>query len=333
MASSSSGVTSEGGDDNDQRSVSRLQKMDASIARARSRSYASLAQGFATPQDGLETEYARLFVGPGRPVAHPYESVYREGKVMGDCTVAVRRHYTAERLASEDHFLPDHIAVELEFMAHLARREAEALERDDENEALACLRRQEAFLREHLGRWLPSFCRKVLTSGAHPFYANLAERTWEHVAQDTAQVRTWLRATEPVDERNGWTVAVESKCSLCGLCTRLCPRKALRITQDRDEMCLLFDPTVCDGCAACQQRCPEGAVTVDPSPRGEEEPVLLISSPLVICPRCGEPYQSTALLARVQQRISGEGAKLRSWLTLCPSCKASSPISSLVKED
>jgi TorA maturation chaperone TorD/Pyruvate/2-oxoacid:ferredoxin oxidoreductase delta subunit len=306
---------------------------NATTARQRSGTYHELAQAFSGARSGLESEFTRLFLGPERPVAYPYESVYREGKVMGDCTVAVRQHYTAEGLASEDHFLPDHVAVELEFMAHLALREAEAWERDDEDEALACLRRQEAFLSEHLGRWLPSFCQRVLASEAHPFYASLAQRTWEHIAQDIGRVRTWLRATEPVDERNGWTVSVESKCSLCGLCTRLCPRRALRITQDTDEMCLLFDPTACDGCAACQQWCPEVAVTVDPSPRGEEEPVLLISSPLVICPRCGEPCQSSALLARVQQRMSGEGAELRSWLTLCPACKASSPLSSLVKED
>ncbi len=305
--------------------------MNANTAQARSRTYAALAQDFARPQEGLEAEYARLFVGPGRPVAHPYESVHREGWVMGDCTLAVRQSYAVEGLAPEGHSLPDHVALELEFMAHLARREAEARERDDEEEALACLRQQEAFLGEHLGRWLPRFCQQVLAGEAHPFYASLAQRTWEHVAQDMAQVRTWLNAAEPA-ERGSWTVTVSPECTLCGLCVRLCPREALRLIQDEDEMCLRFDPAPCDGCAACQQWCPEGAVTIELLPSAEGQRVLM-RSPLATCPGCGQPYLSVALLAQVLEQAAGDDEELRRRLTLCAACKASSPISSGVKED
>jgi TorA maturation chaperone TorD/Pyruvate/2-oxoacid:ferredoxin oxidoreductase delta subunit len=306
--------------------------MNASTAQARSRTYAALAQDFARPQEGLEAEYARLFVGPGRPVAHPYESVYREGRVMGDCTLAVRQSYAAEGLAPEGHSLPDHVAVELEFMAHLAQREAEAQERGDEEGALAYLRQQEAFLSEHLGRWLPRFCQRILTGGAHPFYADLAQRTWQHVAQDMAQVRAWLRVGEPIEERGHWTVAVGSGCTLCGLCARLCPQEALRLTQDEGGVCLLFDPSRCDGCAACQQWCPEGAVTVEPSPLVEGQCILARSS-LVTCPGCGRPYLPSALLSQVVERAAGDDEGLRRRLALCPACKVSSPISSLVEED
>jgi len=306
--------------------------MDTSTAQARSRTYAALAQDFATPQEGLEAEYARLFVGPGRPVAHPYESVYREGRVMGDCALAVRQIYAAEGLAPEGHSLPDHVALELEFMAHLTRREAEARERGDEEGALACLRQQEAFLSEHLGRWLPRFCQRVLTGEAHPFYASLAQRTRKHVARDVAQVRAWLSAAESADERERWTVAVGSECTLCGLCARLCPREALRLTQDEGEMYLLFDPASCHGCATCQQWCPEGAVTVEPSPTTDEGQRVLMRSPLTTCPGCGRPYLSAVLLARVWEQAAGDDQRLRRRLALCPACKASSPISLFVKE-
>jgi ferredoxin len=251
---------------------------------------------------------------------------------MGDCTLAVRQSYAAEGLAPEGHSLPDHVAVELEFMAHLARREAEARERGDEEGALACLRQQEAFLGEHLGRWLPRFCQRVLAGEAHPFYADLAQRTWQYVAQDMAQVRAWLMAVETAEERGHWTVVVGSGCTLCGLCARLCPREALRLTQDKGEMCLLFDPSPCDGCAACQQWCPEGVVTVEPLPAAKGQRVLMRSPP-AICPGCGQPYLSAALLARVREQAAGNDEGLRRRLALCPACKASSPISSLVKED
>lgn len=305
--------------------------MDANTAQARSRTYAALAQDFARPQEGLEAEYARLFVGPGRPVAHPYESVHREGRVMGDCTLAVRRSYATEGLAPEGHSLPDHVAVELEFMTHLTRREAEAWEQGDEERALACLRQQEAFLSGHLGLWLPRFCQQVLNGEAHPFYSNLAQRTWEHVAQDMAQVRAWLSTIEPAEDWGHWTVTVGSRCTLCGLCTRLCPKGALRLTQD-GEMYLLFDPTLCNGCAACQQWCPEGVATVKLSLPVEGQCVLM-HSPVATCPGCGQPYLPVALLAQVLEQAAGDDEELRRRLTLCPACKASSPIRSVVKED
>ena len=72
--------------------------MDANIARQRSQAYADLARAFSEAEPGLEREFTRLFLGPGRPVAHPYESVYREGRTMGDTTLDVRRRLTEEGL-------------------------------------------------------------------------------------------------------------------------------------------------------------------------------------------------------------------------------------------
>jgi len=309
--------------------------MDVDTARARSRTYTSLAQGFAGPEEGLGGEYTRLFVGPGRPIAHLYESVYREGRVMGDCTLAVRERYAEEGLGPEDHLLPDHVAVELEFMAHLARKEAEAWEEGDVDRAETCLRQQESFLREHLGRWLPSFCQRVLTGEAHPFYASLAQRAWKHVAEDIAQVRSWLStaATDWIDEIHGWTVAVAPECTLCGLCERVCIPRALRLSHGGGEMQLRFCPGLCDGCGACEQWCPERAVTVEPSPASEGAGVVLLRSPLVICPGCGEPSLSAALLDRLQKRTAAADEGLRWRLSLCPTCKASSWGNSLAEED
>ena len=310
-------------------------KLDGGTARARSRTYGDLAQSFARPREGLVAEYARLFVGPGPPAAHPYESVYRERQVMGNCSLAVHQRYAEEGLAPQDHLLPDHVAVELEFMAHLASKEAEAWEQGDHDGAEACLVRQELFLQEHLGRWLPSFCQRVLVSEAHPFYADLAQRAWDHVAEDLAGLRSWLRAAAEgsTGKDHSWTLTVGSECTLCGTCVRLCEGKALRVSQEKNQICLLFDPVACDGCAACQQWCPERVVTVEPSPHAEGESVLLMCSPLVNCAGCGQPYLPAALLARVQEQAAADTEGLGRQLTMCPACKGSSPISSLGKED
>jgi DMSO reductase family type II enzyme chaperone len=132
----------------------------------------------------LEIEYNRLFVGPGRPQAPPYESVYRDprGLVMGPTARDVERRYAEAglALALDHHDLPDHVATELGFMAYLAMQEAEARG----EEALAWLDTQRAFLQDHLAAWLPRFCQRVQEASQHPFYAALAEMTVAFVSLD-----------------------------------------------------------------------------------------------------------------------------------------------------
>jgi TorA maturation chaperone TorD len=75
--------------------------MDTQTARGRGRTYSDLARAFLEAASGLETEFTRLFCGPGRPVAHPYESVYRERRTMGETTLDVRRLLGEEGLAPD----------------------------------------------------------------------------------------------------------------------------------------------------------------------------------------------------------------------------------------
>jgi TorA maturation chaperone TorD/NAD-dependent dihydropyrimidine dehydrogenase PreA subunit len=301
----------------------RDHEMDVDTARARSRIYAQLAQGFSGPEEGLEAEYARLFVGPGKPIAHPYESVHRERRMMGDCALVVRSLYAGEGLIPEANQLPDHAAVELEFMAHLTQKEAEAWEQDQRDSARDCLRQQESFLHDHLGRWLPAFCQSVLAGEADPFYADLAHQAWDHVARDVAHVRRWVQgaASASVEMRSSWVVSVTDQCTLCGSCTQLCEPRALSLTAEEGETRLVFTPGVCDGCCACQQWCPERAVTVERAGRRQEESVLLRSSALATCPRCGAPSVPVALLERVQERAAADDERLRRRLTMCARCK------------
>lgn len=56
----------------------------------------------------------------------------------------------------------DHLSAELEFMAVLALRDAHALEHQADDEDAGINRTAQArFLREHLGRWVPAFARRV----------------------------------------------------------------------------------------------------------------------------------------------------------------------------
>jgi TorA maturation chaperone TorD len=140
----------------------------------------------------LIPEYHRLFVGPGALPAPPYESVYREGwRVFGETTLEVKRQYEEAGYALDASFteLPDHVAAELAFMALLAEEEARAWEAQDASAAFSWLDRERAFLGEHLTRWLPDFCDRLLASTEDPFYRGLAVSLQEFVTLDAERVR------------------------------------------------------------------------------------------------------------------------------------------------
>ena len=73
--------------------------------------------------------------------------------------------------------MPDHISVELEFMQHVVQREAQAWEAKDNETALLCLKNEKKFVDEHLFRWIPDFCEKVVTEADLPFYREMAKLT------------------------------------------------------------------------------------------------------------------------------------------------------------
>ena len=131
----------------------------------------------------LEVDYNRLFVGPGRLLAPPYESFYRSepdengrGTICGMPMLAVKDVYTRFNVELPDHFVdyPDHIAFELEFLSLLAAREAEALESGDEEALTAFRSGQEEFRAQHLGVWFAQFAESVKQGAETELYPALA---------------------------------------------------------------------------------------------------------------------------------------------------------------
>ncbi len=129
--------------------------------------------------EDLLVDYARLFVGPNELIAPPYGSIYLDGKrrVMGDSTMEVVEIYKNKGLAIDENFkeMPDHIAVELEFMYYLIFREIEALEKSETDKALDFIKTQELFLDKFLARWVKPFCDKIKKGTDNKFYSSLAD--------------------------------------------------------------------------------------------------------------------------------------------------------------
>lgn len=130
----------------------------------------------------LEVEYNRLFVGPGRLLAPPYESYYasqglsgRGGRLRTEDELAVRRAYADAGYAMPDEFvdLPDHMALELDFLSLLCADEAEAWEVGDADGARALRSVADEFAQRHPARWFGR-CAALVASGAREgFYPAL----------------------------------------------------------------------------------------------------------------------------------------------------------------
>ncbi len=137
--------------------------------------------------DSLAVEYTRLFLGPGKHIP-PYEAAQREGALWGKATSEVvaflgRCGYVYD----EDYTgIPDHIAIELEFMQHMTGRETVAWENGDAAEARRCREIERNFLRRHLACWTPKFCEKVIDAAGSTFYREMAALTRGFIESESA---------------------------------------------------------------------------------------------------------------------------------------------------
>ncbi len=176
--------------------------------RALEQAGVSLDAGFAERPDDdlvreLAVEYTRLFVGPGKHIP-PYEGVRTEGVLWGKSTTAVAKFIEGCGFAykPEFHGLPDHIAVELEFMGEITRREAAAWESGDGVEAANCVRIEREFMAFHLSRWAPGFCDEVAERTTSPFYGEMAALTADFIYSEIEEIERLTASMEDADRHS-----------------------------------------------------------------------------------------------------------------------------------
>lgn len=151
---------------------------------------------------GTETlllDYTRLFLGPTTIPAKPYGSVWLEGEktVMGDSTMAVLELYREAGFDIDEDFrdLPDHIAVELEFLYLLIFRENEARMLGDASRLNSLIDLKKRFLSNHLGRWVVPFTSAILAFAECGFYRHLAELTRAFVERESLAAGCRIQGT------------------------------------------------------------------------------------------------------------------------------------------
>lgn len=143
-----------------------------------------VADAFANDVSSARAGHILLFPpissqdAPGYETGYRGEGVFQQSALLADVAGFYRAH--GLRAGGSEKERVDHIVVELEFMAVLARKELLAIREGSSERAEICRETAASFLRDHLGCWAPAFGTRTGAISANPWYAALGDllATW-----------------------------------------------------------------------------------------------------------------------------------------------------------
>jgi len=147
-----------------------------------------------------------------------YESAYgggdlfRQAQQMADVAGCYRAHGLSVGGAERER--PDHIAVELEFMACLTAKEADALVHLGPTQVELCRESAALFLTEHLGRWGPTFAARLAERSADGLCREVADVLAGWIASELAERGVTARPIGPSSEPLPMIDAVDEGCGI-----------------------------------------------------------------------------------------------------------------------
>src|SRR5881628_3557969 len=127
----------------------------------------------------LQSEHRRVFSNVITLDCPPYETlfgndhVFAQSQVMGDIA-GFYRAFGVE-LSKDIHERLDHLSVEFEFMHFLAYKESYSRCHDGADKTQIVLDAQKKFVKNHIGRWVPLFCRMLVKKASTGFYKYVAD--------------------------------------------------------------------------------------------------------------------------------------------------------------
>lgn len=138
--------------------------------------------------DGLDYDmlagiFARLFLGVNKASAEghtvtPHESVYLGSSrlAMQEPWEDIYEEFCNEGVGKNDDFKEpeDHISAEMGYMAHLSRKTANLIEKDEYVTASGYIDKQISFLNKHLLLWTRLLADDITRSTDNDFYINMA---------------------------------------------------------------------------------------------------------------------------------------------------------------
>lgn len=137
----------------------------------------------------LKAEFARLFLGPNKLLAPPFESVYLSPRrrLMGEETIKVREKYREMEMKTlEKGNIPDdHIGLELEFMYYLCYKALDSFKGEVDTKYIRKnIEMQNKFISQHLIKWVPLFCKDIRENTNLLFFKEIANFTEKFIIEE-----------------------------------------------------------------------------------------------------------------------------------------------------
>lgn len=126
--------------------------------------------------EALSVEYTSLFIAPGS--MPPYQSVAESGRFLSDASDRVELFYQKCGYDYRKEFpnlFPDHIGLELSFIASLLEEEIKAIKENNAQRARDLESSRKEFFEKHLGSWYSSYFDQLQSGIQHPFYQTVVE--------------------------------------------------------------------------------------------------------------------------------------------------------------
>lgn len=152
--------------------------------------------------DDLQIEHTALFVMGKLSKGRPYESFYldKDRKIGARVTINVDKFYKSAGIKFTDaqDETADYIAIELEFMHHMCKREEEAWNEQDNKHAVGYLKFQRDFIDNHLGKWYKPFCEDTIEESRFDFFKAACNLLIEFMDIEKAEIHELVDQAEKI---------------------------------------------------------------------------------------------------------------------------------------
>lgn len=150
-----------------------------------------------TTFEDLHWDFTRLFIGPEKPLAPPWESVYRskDGLLFQETTQHIQRIYAEQDfvLAENEFEAADHIGFELDFLYQQSVFTLQLTEQENDVTLLiTSLQLQYDFLTHHLLMFSDTFCQCIQDSANTTFYRDFSRVLQQFINHDQRQLKTMI---------------------------------------------------------------------------------------------------------------------------------------------
>ena len=168
----------------------------------------------------LQSEHRRVFSNVITLDCPPYETlfgndhVFAQSHVMGD----IAGFYKAfgVELSKDIHERLDHLSVEFEFMHFLAYKESYSLCHDGPEKTQIVVDAQKKFVKNHIGRWVPLFCRMLTKKADSGLFKLVADMTADWMDFETAFLGVIPQPYTETDYRPATFSSPEGQTYECG---------------------------------------------------------------------------------------------------------------------